>query len=593
MYFPGVKSKLRFLVGLSARGPRFVHVDEEDLRQHGLIVGSSGSGKSRLIESLIRGIAAARPRRGVLLLDPHGSAYENLKQYFARDPAYRDRVLCFDVNDDAHFFGLNVFQRNAMNVDDQVSQIIRSVSKVAGDELDQAAPRRERWERNLFLVAVEKGLTWPDLPHFLLDDGLKKRLVGQGADDYYLRAEWSDLCAIKRVQDRWAVIEAVLNRTRKFVNAHSSLIFGQPETTIPLRKAMDEGLIVLVNLLPRNVSQEISSMIGVLLCDAVLNTALQRVPEKSRPFYFFIDECGEMASPDLTRSLNALRKFGVSCVFACQELAQLKRKGDERLYQACLTDCHTKFIFSTSYADSVALADELFVGKIRGDRVKHQNTRTLLMPKETTRTVKGSSSMEAQTESDSDCETTSFSLGMTANIAQSYYREGADILGIQPEAFPYYNETSGSSRGESSSHGSSHTSARTEAHGESETTVPFYEYRVQVEEAGRDYYSVEETKEKFRSFIVNLQRRLFQFKVRGKPPVLTVVPNVPDVKASRRMVRLLEQATLTRYCLPKETVVARLAERAERLLTGELKEVKPEFVRYDGDPAVPEDSEKA
>ena len=577
---------IRFLAGHSARDRHDVYIDEKDLKQHALIVGSSGSGKSRLIESLIQQIAEARPRRGALLLDPHGSAYENLKRHFANNPAYRKRVLAFDVNDEKDFFGLNMFQRNGLNVDDQVSQIIRSVSKVAGDELEQAAPRRERWERNTFLVAVKNGLTWPDLPYFLLDDELKMKLVDAGTD-FYLQSEWSELCGITRVQDRWTVIEAVLNRTRKFVNEHSSLIFGQAQTTIPIRRAMDEGLIVLVNLLPKKVSQEITSMIGVLLCDAVLNSALQRVPDVSRPFYFFIDECGEMSSPDLARSLNALRKFCVSCFFACQELAQLKRKGDERLYHACLTDCHTKFIFSTSYADSVPLADELFVGKIRGDRVKHQNTRTMLMPKETTRKIKGSSRMESESEGDSNGTTIGESSGTMEGFSQMYSSEAFSIT-----AYDSFNLSSADSYGESSSSFSSHTSSKTTARGESETTVPFYEYHAETEEAGRDYYSVEETKEKFRSFIVNLSQRMFQFKVRGKPPVLTVAPNVPDAKATGRMIRRLEASTTANYCLPRETIVTQLAERKQRLLVQDTQPLTPDmevFLRNSGSPADGED----
>ena len=78
MPFPIPKPDIRYLAGHSALDRRNIYIDEKDLSQHALIVGSSGSGKSRMIESLVRQIAEASPRRGALLLDPHGSAYENL-----------------------------------------------------------------------------------------------------------------------------------------------------------------------------------------------------------------------------------------------------------------------------------------------------------------------------------------------------------------------------------------------------------------------------------------------------------------------------------------------------------------------------------
>jgi len=568
--FPRLKNDARFLVGYSAFDGRPLYVDERDLKQHALVVGSSGSGKSRLIESLIREIARAVPRRGALLIDPHGSAYENLKKYFAGQPRYRNRVLTFDVNDEQHFFGLNMFQPNGLNIDDQVSQIIRSVSKVAGDELDQAAPRRERWERNTFLVAVRRGLTWPEIPYFLLDDELKMRLVDQG-EDFYLQAEWSELCAIKRVQERWGLIEAVLNRTRKFVSDHTSLIFGQPETTIPIRKAMDEGLIILVNLLPKRVSLEVSQMIGILLCDTVLNAAMQRTPEVSRPFYFFVDECGEMASPDLARSLNALRKFCVSCTFACQELEQLRMKGDERLYEACLTDCHTKLIFSTSYKDSETLANELFVGKIRGDQIKHRNEHTVLIPRETTRKIRSTSWMDSESESETDSDLSSASSATGSGVSSTFGGDPFEPTSYSSESTSYIT-SGGSSSGHATSRG------RSSARGGSESEVPFYEYLQEKEESGRDYYSVEEMKEKFRSWIANSRQRFFQFKIRGRAPLLARAPEIRDVTVSKRMLKLLEAQTVTRYCLPRETVLKRIELRKDRLLIqgAELVEELPD-----------------
>jgi len=63
--------------------------------KHLYICGGTGSGKSKLLESLIRQNIAAwhQIKCGLLLLDPHGSLYDSLLRWLAWHPQLHSRPV--------------------------------------------------------------------------------------------------------------------------------------------------------------------------------------------------------------------------------------------------------------------------------------------------------------------------------------------------------------------------------------------------------------------------------------------------------------------------------------------------------------------
>src|SRR5947208_1236814 len=94
------------LLGFDARGNP-LHLDAEQAAAHMHVVGSSGSGKSKFLESLARQDLLAG--RGFTLVDPHGPLYDDLVAFCAHRVLDREIIL-IDLSKPDTIIPFNFFQ---------------------------------------------------------------------------------------------------------------------------------------------------------------------------------------------------------------------------------------------------------------------------------------------------------------------------------------------------------------------------------------------------------------------------------------------------------------------------------------------------
>src|ERR1700688_2297848 len=86
---------------------RPVSLSPKQRETHMHVIGSSGSGKSKFLESLMR--EDLKNRQGFCLIDPHGTLYNDVANYCAHHVLDREIIL-LDLSSDA-VIGFNPFQR--------------------------------------------------------------------------------------------------------------------------------------------------------------------------------------------------------------------------------------------------------------------------------------------------------------------------------------------------------------------------------------------------------------------------------------------------------------------------------------------------
>src|SRR3977135_2969895 len=87
---------------------RPIHLQPDDRLIHTHVIGSSGSGKSKFLEWMMR--QDLKNRQGFCLIDPHGKLYDDVVAYCARHVLDREIVL-LDVSSPDSIVGFNPFQR--------------------------------------------------------------------------------------------------------------------------------------------------------------------------------------------------------------------------------------------------------------------------------------------------------------------------------------------------------------------------------------------------------------------------------------------------------------------------------------------------
>ena len=453
------------------------------LSTHLHILGSTGVGKSFLMEAIIKSLILQGC--GVVLIDPHGDLYHRLLSFCSwlslQKPKLQlhRRVVPFDVADTQNIIGFNPVARNARVMTYQVVALMESIRKCWGQGSFQETPRLARWLFNVAYALVSANVTFVQAQHLVNPaSSLERAAITARITNPRIRAEWEWLEQMK-LDWREERIESTLNRIKPFVE-HEAIrpMLGQYTKTIDFPNILAERKILLVNLARQNViSEDNQHLLGTLLVNELLSAGFARRPHERQPFFVFIDEFSHFVTKDACEILDGGRKFGLHFTLAHQHLAQLKEK-DPEVYYSTLTNARTKVVFGGLNDEDVELiSKELYTGEFDPDQVKDEIWHRGFKPVESTRTVRSYSSSESSGESSGDVSHSSLASGQV-------WIPGSDLWSMP--TLGSTSRTSGSGSSRSRSHQSSSSSGFTR------TAVPFYEFHEYQELTSRTFRSLEE-----------------------------------------------------------------------------------------------------
>ena len=337
---------------------------------HMQIIGSTGTGKSKFLEYLIR--EDIKRKNGLCLIDPHGYLYNDLVNWCEAKRMFGKRnIILFDPSHEDWSFGFNPFKIDSAEISYHVDKMVQAVAQVWGGENTDKTPLLKRNLRMIFHVLAERKLSLLE-SLFLLDatDSQARKYLTRQTTDPIIQKLWNYANTLKPrpFMDEFG---SAVNRMIEFLS--SPVIkntVGIIDQTIDLRKVMDEGGILLVNLSAKDkLSDDNARLLGTLIVNDLFMKCRGRA-EGSRPFYLYIDECGRYINDDIARILDEGRKFGLHLILAHQHLAQLEDVSP-KVYRSVMTDAKAKVVFGGLTAeDARILAENIFAGEIELQEVK-------------------------------------------------------------------------------------------------------------------------------------------------------------------------------------------------------------------------------
>ena len=111
--------------------------------RHFYLIGKSGTGKSTILEQMIRQDLANG--HGLCLVDPHGDLVESVLPYVPRERA--DDVILFDPGDVERPMGLNLLEAEGEEQKEFIAQEALAIFiKMYGEEI--MGPRLQHYFRN-------------------------------------------------------------------------------------------------------------------------------------------------------------------------------------------------------------------------------------------------------------------------------------------------------------------------------------------------------------------------------------------------------------------------------------------------------------
>lgn len=337
--------------------PITTHLAPNDLLQHTLVLGATGSGKSSLLEHLAH--YHLRERRGFTLIDLHGDLYARVAQRAAASPP--ERLVLIDFTRPETLPGWNPLAKlEGVDTGRQVDLLIGVLKRLyAGEDVASWSwgVKVEEITRYALRACVESlvPITLVELRSFFLIPAVRQRVLATASAE--VRGYFSSRFGAREEM----YVSAVLNKLEPFLGSMAVQRFlGQPESSVDLLAAIDRGDTLLVNL-AKGYLGPTADVMGRLLVNALQTAALRREripPHKRRPYSLLLDEAHVLAAAEsgLEEFLVAARKYRVFVTLAAQGLSLFPAAFRPHL----LGNTGRQFFFRMPHSEARTLSRDIF-----------------------------------------------------------------------------------------------------------------------------------------------------------------------------------------------------------------------------------------
>ncbi len=323
-------------------------------RAHMYVIGKTGTGKSTLLETMIRQDIAAG--RGLAVFDPHGDLVERV---LAAVPEKRKGDLVyFNVPDATRLLGFNPLESVPLEKRALVASGVLEVFKKIWAE--SWGPRLEHILRNALLALLDQPeATLADILRLMAEPAFR-RIAASRVRNAQVRNFWLREYESYPARFRAEAIAPIQNKVGAFLaDPVLNAIVTQPRSSFDLRHIMDDDRILLVNLAKGKIGEDVAALLGALLVSRIGLTGLSRadVPEASRKdYYVYLDEFQSFTTLSLANMMSELRKYRVNLILAHQYLAQM----DEKVRDAILGNVGSIISFRLGLADAEIVGKEFW-----------------------------------------------------------------------------------------------------------------------------------------------------------------------------------------------------------------------------------------
>ncbi len=301
-----------------------VYIKPDDRRRHFYMIGKSGTGKSTILNTMLRQDLANG--QGTCLIDPHGDLVEAVLPHVPRSRA--DDIIVFDPGDLARPMGLNILEAESADEKEFMSQEALAIFiKMFGEEI--MGPRLQHYFRNGCLTLMEDdeaGATLIDLPRLFTDESWQRYKLNK-VKNPVVRSFWEKEMASTGAREKQEMIPYFSAKFGPFVtNAQIRNIIGQTKSGFNFRKVMDEGKILLCNLSKGKMGDLNAQLLGMVMVSKLQMAAMSRVdtPESERrDFYLYVDEFQNFVTESFASILSEARKYRLDLIIAHQYISQI------------------------------------------------------------------------------------------------------------------------------------------------------------------------------------------------------------------------------------------------------------------------------
>ena len=300
---------------------RLFGIKYEDRRRHLYIIGKSGTGKSKLLESLI--LDDIRMNKGVVVLDPHGDLIQNIIK-FVPENRLKD-IIHFNVPDLDYPVPFNPLGGVEIDMKQQMTQgFIEVFKKFFGADW---SPKIEHVFRYTVLALLDyKNSTVVGMMKMLTNRKYRQKVIPEIQDSVVKHFWANEFSSWSEKFDNEAILPLV-NRLGQFLSNHIIRnIVAQPQNKIDFDRVIKDKKVLLIEMSKGKLGEENSALLGAMIITKIYQTAMMqaKLPEEQRSdCYLYIDEFQNFATETFENILSESRKYKLNLTLSHQYLGQV------------------------------------------------------------------------------------------------------------------------------------------------------------------------------------------------------------------------------------------------------------------------------
>ena len=296
---------------------KFLNLDSYDFEKHSLIVGASGTGKSKFLASFIKNIHDNySDLYKIVMIDPHGAIEEEVGGL--------DDTLVIDMKSPESTIDILINSKNNANINTEV--LLSTFKNILADQYNSKLERVLR--HSIYLLLKNELLTFQNLEKLLTEVEYRNKVLKESQDvessvKSFFLTDFNDLKNHSYTEAISPII-SVIDELQMLPGIISE------EEKIKISDAIQNNNFTLFSLNQAELGEKVIKIISNL----IIGNIFQLVQKKSfdKHIIFIIDEFAIIQNPILSKLLSESRKYNLSLFLVEQYLSQVSEDIQNSIY---------------------------------------------------------------------------------------------------------------------------------------------------------------------------------------------------------------------------------------------------------------------
>lgn len=326
----------------------YLSIADYSFAKHSLVIGTSGSGKSKFLSYLVTKILDYKEEYKVVVIDPHAN--------LASDIGGLGKVIDFQSKNDS----IDVFSSSTSNSITETETTLDLFSSLIASQYNAKLERVLR--HSLYLLLEENIFDWNNLRKILLDSEYRNGLISSCEEN--LPTSVCDFFRMDFVELKNRSYNEAISPIISFIDEMQMLpVFNGTPPKDNLENVLDQNDLLLFSLNEAKLGHKITKTISGLIMQRLFS--LLQSHKISKKTILIIDEVAVIENPILTRFLSEARKYGLALILAGQYFNQIS----EDLKSAIFSNVVNYYLFRVSKSDASVLEENIAIS-IPADNTK-------------------------------------------------------------------------------------------------------------------------------------------------------------------------------------------------------------------------------